>query len=555
MSWNEVWSPKTIEEKGLESMITTDYITRMCSFGDIGALNYEFNRFNSRYGSTLGYTKNFCFKPGTSEFIRTRMKDLLLLNDKKKSPARIFSGYTNDTWLIRNLRDSFYRVEQKLQEIRYSGFKFTDFEEEVKEIPNRFKASMAEWNKSLDKMGGKVSIVKREASPFARNDTKEQRLVFVFNCLVPDVKVNVYNIENKLLEVLPLNGDIQVAVRMELKEVINNYGSIQANSTVRSRISPYFTARHNAEKGIHHPFLTSRTSEHTICAGDLQSTLNTAFNNFQFPELVMNIVTWLSNFQVGRTYPLNPINEIFYGLPEGMDETFVRTVGQSTTRCANRILATHNTSPESLFKTFAKVCDDNKCTLKEKCREYPVWSDPIEQKAQTDRIERRVKVGEWIDKIFDKWNDLIHMDEDTEGELWEIGVNYWYDAMDKTCAIWHNEKNVRSIFQVLCTGLPDNNARPAWNYDWSDIYVILRVHPEVQIDRDADTLNPDAPYDSWQWANLYAVENGNDNLMRIMIEAFDIYHDNNTESISVDSIMPEEVRLEREMVEWAAAHR
>ena len=40
-----------------------------------------------------------------------------------------------------------------------------------------------------------------------------------------------------------------------------------------------------------------------------------------------------------------------------------------------------------------------------------------------------------------------------------------------------------------------------------------------------------------------------------MIEAFDIYHDNNTESISNNSIMPEEVRLEREMVEWAAAHR
>ena len=145
--------------------INIDFVKNHCTFGDIGQLNLAFRDFNQYWNLELGYNKNFGFKPGTSQAIRETMAKYLYLTPELKKPVKtMFNKFTDSRWTITRFRDQYDSLNDKLIQMRSSGFRITDFEEEGASVPNDSKEAMESWNKTLNPMGAVVGIMHDDTS-------------------------------------------------------------------------------------------------------------------------------------------------------------------------------------------------------------------------------------------------------------------------------------------------------------------------------------------------------------------------------------------------------
>ena len=157
----ELWANRYVQcNDNIINRIDVDFVRNNCTFGDIGQLNLAFRDFNSSWHTQLGYTKNFTFKPGTVNVIKDIMThSLFLQNAQKKAMKTIFNNFTDQRWRMNRLRDDYKRLNDKLINMRNSGFQITDFEQEVVEIPNKFKEAMDNWNNMLAPLNARVGIM------------------------------------------------------------------------------------------------------------------------------------------------------------------------------------------------------------------------------------------------------------------------------------------------------------------------------------------------------------------------------------------------------------
>ena len=559
----ELWANRYVQcNDNIINRIDVDFVRNNCTFGDIGQLNLAFRDFNSSWHTQLGYTKNFTFKPGTVNVIKDIMTHSLYLQDtQKKAMKTIFNNFTDQRWRMNRLRDDYDRLNQRLIGMRNSGFQITDFEQEVVEIPNKFKEAMDNWNNMLAPLNARVGIMS-ERTDFDITPADNQ-LHFVFTMEIPNITLQVYNREDdtsKKMADIPLNGGARIGWCIRLAQAIDNFGTISADRNIRSN---YYGAYSFAEvmdisRNITHPFI-NRTMNGNCCTGDLAQTLRDHFTNFRFMELLLTCDSWMTNFEFGRTYPLNPLANSFFGMPKAFGEDFANKVGQDTGSCATRMLDEH-----TYYDVISKECDNIECTLRDKCTGYETYSDTIKQKVQREREERMIQANKWIDETLDQYQvdaDGSHMyvDEEMYEWLYDTAVDHGKDGVEMAILSCYHDRMVRDILNGICKGGLVADEWSSIRNEWGDIYAAIINHPDYETSNDgSNSFHPYIAYDAFSFLNLLLISDGVDGVQDFLIESLDLYHEKVIKlkptkvSRKFDNNVSDE-RIKREMEEWAAA--
>ena len=559
----ELWANRYVQcNDNIINRIDVDFVRNNCTFGDIGQLNLAFRDFNSSWNTQLGYTKNFAFKPGTVNVIKDIMTHSLYLQDtQKKAMKTIFNNFTDQRWRMNRLRDDYDRLNQRLIGMRNSGFQITDFEQEVVEIPNKFKEAMDNWNNMLAPLNARVGIMS-ERTDFDITPADNQ-LHFVFTMEIPNITLQVYNREDdtsKKMADIPLNGGARIGWCIRLAQAIDNFGTISADRNIRSN---YYGAYSFAEvmdisRNITHPFI-NRTMNGNCCTGDLAQTLRDHFTNFRFMELLLTCDSWMTNFEFGRTYPLNPLANSFFGMPKAFGEDFANKVGQDTGSCATRMLDEH-----TYYDVISKECDNIECTLRDKCTGYETYSDTIKQKVQREREERMIQANKWIDETLDQYQvdaDGSHMyvDEEMYEWLYDTAVDHGKDGVEMAILSCYHDRMVRDILNGICKGGLVADEWSSIRNEWGDIYAAIINHPDYETSNDgSNSFHPYIAYDAFSFLNLLLISDGVDGVQDFLIESLDLYHEKVIKlkptkvSRKFDNNVSDE-RIKREMEEWAAA--
>ena len=559
----ELWANRYVQcNDNIINRIDVDFVRNNCTFGDIGQLNLAFRDFNSSWNTQLGYTKNFAFKPGTVNVIKDIMTHSLFLQDaQKKAMKTIFNNFTDQRWRMNRLRQDYESLNDKLVNMRNSGFQITDFEEEVVEIPNKFKEAMDNWNNMLVPLNARVGIMS-ERTDFDITPADNQ-LHFVFTMEIPDITLQVYNREDdtsKKMADIPLNGGARIGWCIRLAQAIDNFGTISADRNIRSNYygAYSFAEVMNMSRNITHPFI-NRTMNGNCCTGDLAQTLRDHFTNFRFMELLMTCDSWMTNFEFGRTYPLNPLANSFFGMPKAFGEDFANKVGQDTGSCATRMLDEH-----AYYDVISKECDNIECTLRDKCTGYETYSDTIKQKVQREREERMIQANKWIDETLDQYQvdehgSHMYVDEEMYEWLYDTAVDHGKDGVEMAILSCYHDRMVRDILNGICKGGFVADDWSSMRNEWGDIYAAIINHPDYETSNDgSNSFHPYIAYDAFSFLNLLLISDGVDGVQDFLIESLDLYHEKVIKlkptkiSRKFDNNVSDE-RIKREMEEWAAA--
>lgn len=542
--------------------INVDYIKRNCTFGDIGQLNLAFRDFNMSWNTQLGYTKKFAFKPGTVNVIKDIMTHSLYLQDaQKKAMKTIFNNFTDQRWRMNRLRDDYDRLNQRLINMRNSGFQVNDFEEEIVEIPNKFKEAMENWNIQLAPLGAQVGIMSKSIERRAPNDNE---LMLVFTLEIPDITLQVYSRDgdtsNKMADI-PLNGGAVISWSVQLVQAIDNFGIISAERTIKSSRNYYgayiYAKKLNMPEGISHPFINERTRGN-CCTGDLSEVLRNHFVNFRFIELVMTTHTWMTNFEHGRTYPLNPLPKSFLGMPKAFGEDFANKVGQDVVECSNRMLDIYR-----YYDEISKKCDNIECTLRDKCDGYSTFSDTVLQTAQREREQRAISANKWVDEVLDQYQvdeDESHMDINEEMYEWlyNTAMDHGKDGVEMAILSCFHDRMVRDILNGICKGGLVADDWSGIRNEWGDIYSAIINHPDYETNDGSNSFHPYIAHDAFGFLNLLLISDGVDGVQDFIIESLELYHN------KIIKLKPAKVsdnagndnsddQIKREMEAWAAA--
>ena len=486
---------------------------------------------------------------------------LFLQNAQKKAMKTIFNNFTDQRWRMNRLRQDYERLNDKLVNMRNSGFQITDFEEEVVEIPNKFKEAMDNWNNMLAPLNARVGIMS-ERTDFDSTPTDNQ-LHFVFTMEIPDITLQVYNREDdtsKKMADIPLNGGAKIGWCIRLAQAIDNFGTISADRNIRSN---YYGAYSFAEvmdisRNITHPFI-NRTMNGNCCTGDLAQTLRDHFTNFRFMELLLTCDSWMTNFEFGRTYPLNPLANSFFGMPKTFGEDFANKVGQDTGSCATRMLDEYN-----YYDVISKECDNIECTLRDKCGGYETYSDTIKQKVQREREERMIQANQWIDETLDQYQvdehgSHMYVDEEMYEWLYDTAVDHGKDGVEMAILSCYHDRMVRDILNGICKGGLVSDDWSSIRNEWGDIYAAIINHPDYETSNDgSNSFHPYIAYDAFSFLNLLLISDGVEGVQDFLIESLDLYHKKVIKlkptkiSRKFDNNVSDE-RIKREMEEWAAA--
>ena len=547
--------------------VDINFVKNNCTFGDVGQLNLAFRDFNGYWNTELGYTKNFSFKPGTVNIIKDIMTHTLFLqNEQKKAMKTIFNNYADRRWHMNRLRDDYTRLNDKLVLMRSSGFQIVDFEREVVEIPAKFKEAMDNWNTTLAPLGAKVGIMNgqnRSADQVNDEYIHDSNLNLVYTVEIPNIILQVYSRDtdtSSKIGDIPMNGSVRIGWTQRLAQALDNFGTIDQGRSIRSA---YYTPCVYGEKmemsnNIYHPFINSRQDGH-VCTGDLTSDLRSHFNNFRFVELTMLTNTWLTNFEHGRTYPLNPITKSFFGMPKTFSDDFADKVGQDPSVCSTRMFNEYK-----YYDTTAKECDDMECILRKKCDGYKSYSDEKLQQQQRKREERASMAAEWIEGLCAQYEDdngeIFYVDEEMYEWLFETARYNGRDAVEMAMLSAMHDKLTREILNAFCKGgiTSDQWANP--KCEWGDIYTALKMHPDYEIHPNVDSYvyNPFEPYDAFSFLGTLLVCNGVEDVQDFIIESLELYHAKIVElkptkvSRQWDNGASDDL-IKREMEAWASA--
>ena len=563
----ELWANRLKKcNDNIINRVDVDFIKNNCTFGDVGQLNLAFRDFNNIWKTELGYTKNFSFKPGTVNIIKDIMTHTLFLqNEQKKAMKTIFNNYADRRWHMNRLRDDYNRLNDKLILMRNSGFQIVDFEREVVEIPAKFKEAMDNWNTTLAPLGAKVGIMNgqnRSADQVNDEYIHDSNLNLVYTVEIPNIILQVYSRDtdtSSKIGDIPMNGSVRIGWTQRLAQTLDNFGTIEQGRSIRNAYySPLvYGEKVGMSKNIYHPFINARQDAH-VCTGDLTHQLRDHFNNFRFVELTMLIHTWLTNFEHGRTYPLNPINRSFFGMPKVFGDDFANKVGQDIDMCSSRMLDEY-----TYYDTTAKECDNMECTLRDNCSGYQNYSDTIRQKEQREREERSGMAAEWIEDLCAQYEDdegNFYVDEEMYEWLFETARHNGRDAVEMAMLSAMHDRLIREILNTFCKGGMNNNEWATPLCEWGDIYTALKMHPDYEIypNTDSYVYNPFKPYDAFSFLNTLLVCNGVEDVQDFIIESLELYHAKVIElkptevSRKVDNGVSDD-RIKREMEEWASA--
>ena len=316
--------------------------------GPQGELLEAVDSFNSKHGTNIGITKQFTLKPGGYDQIKKAYtKHVLRWDMRPRGITSIFNRIRDYGWRFTGFRDDCMSVENKMTQLRSTGMRWQDNNEDF----------VVEVNKLRDHINDALETC-REMYPFITIDMKiipchrelmggrrqwhGDRRMFPDHLLEDienptDYILALYMYMKKpIMTVHVLKGnstinkydvpmeDIVIASGTYLFPIISrNWGRDVYHDDVVSNRGPAFfldvsyLSKMNLNR---HPYISeptdlyawkinkSNVSSGNVCLGNMRSELRSTFLNAQFEAHITYLITWLTNYYIPQTNPINHVS-------------------------------------------------------------------------------------------------------------------------------------------------------------------------------------------------------------------------------------------------------
>jgi len=328
----------------MEEIVNNIYV------GPQGELLETIDRFNRTYGTDLGITKHFTLKPGCYDKIKKAYSNWVLRWDMRpRGVSSIFNRIRDYGWRFNGFRDNCLNIERKMANLRLNGMHWQDNTEDCVIEFNRVKSNINNALEICKKLYPNVTVdVKiipckrpgvgsryhassyRETFPNVLDDRIDNPTEYMLALFVyikdPIMTVHALREDETISQYeIPIE-DISVASGGYLLPMLSrNWGRDDArtdtNDIGRSRF--FLEAIYLSKMGINqHPYIAQSSDKYTwdldqytegnfnICTGNMGIDIKSTFINCQFEAHIAQLVTWLTNYYVPQTNPLNNIRRL-----------------------------------------------------------------------------------------------------------------------------------------------------------------------------------------------------------------------------------------------------
>ena len=365
-------------ECNASSMIDSIYI------GPQGELLEIVDSINAKYGMKLAVTKYFTLKPGGYDSIKKAYSNWVLRWDMRPRGIKsIFDRIGNYGWRYNSFKQDILNLEQKMLRLRSTGMIWqdntNDFGLEIDKLKSNINNSLSTCKELYPNIDISVKIIPSRSvrSTINRSDRYVGRISFpsIEEIESPEDYMMIFYIYIKkpilTTHILKSSGeidtydipcdDILVSTGTFLLPLISrNWGrnTPRVDSAPCSTYTFFINAIYLSKMRLNiHPYIGTSFDGYTwdldsylghstnVCLGNMQNEIRNTLLNLQIEAHITYIVTWLTNYYVPQTNPLNRVNQL-------------KKFGE------NRLLSKFSRSANSAaFDTFANSIEPEDCTL------------------------------------------------------------------------------------------------------------------------------------------------------------------------------------------------
>lgn len=319
--------------------------------GPQGELLENIDSFNSRYDINIDITKHFTLKPGGYDKIKKAYTEFILRWDMKPRGIKsIFDRVSQYGWRLSSFRTDLLGIERQMLNMRATGIAWQDntenFNIELEKLRDIIITSLDNCKKMYPNVDISVKLLpcsghnvhdssrrrshlSRETFPIitTTEEARDYILTFYIHIKDPTMTIHRLNIHNTVDKYDISCGDMIVASGTYLLPLISRNWGREAKRTDEStlRTTPLFLeCMYLSEMNLNsHPYIATSTDKYmwdldeepsitnaNICTGNMASDIKATLMNIQIEAHITHVVTWLTNFYIPQTNPLNRITAL-----------------------------------------------------------------------------------------------------------------------------------------------------------------------------------------------------------------------------------------------------
>ena len=324
----------------VSDMVNSIYI------GPQGELLEKLELFNHNYGTNIGVTKSFTLKPGGYDEIKKAHARWVLRYDMKpRGIGSIFDRIQQYNWRASGFKQELLNIDTRMKDLKQSGMRWQDNTDQFEDEFDKLKSSIINTLEATREMypsvsieckvvpvsEGRLSVYRRRGhygrSGFPTNMFSAEAVDFVLLVYLKledmDMMARVMDGDNAVSEYRLSMGDVYIASGTYLLPLISrNWGRTTPLTTnaQQGAYSFFLEAMYLSEMcKSDHPYIGRTTDRYSwelkakawagnICTGNMEQEIRNSLLNNELMAHIVQLITWVTNYYVPQTHPLNRIN-------------------------------------------------------------------------------------------------------------------------------------------------------------------------------------------------------------------------------------------------------
>ena len=322
--------------------------------GPQGELMEEIERINALYNCNIGITKSFTLKPGVYNEIKQAYNEWVLRYDMKPRGIKsLFDRMEQYRWRSQGFRSSMMNIDAKLKTLKSSGMRWQDNSDQFIVEFERLKSSIIKNLELTQEMYPDVDIsckifptsegrltetyrrrwyssIKSFPSSMTNSNGSTVDFIIMFYLKIRNIPMTIHVMDDGNSDLsqytLPI-GEVQIASGTYLLPLISRHWGRDeplTTSPAESAFSYFLEAIYLTDHSMHlHPYISKPSNKiswdlkhavHSgnICTGNMQTDIRSSLLNNEIMAHLVNLITWVTNYYVPQTNPLNRINRLRY---------------------------------------------------------------------------------------------------------------------------------------------------------------------------------------------------------------------------------------------------
>ena len=352
--------PVDVENFGsnITEMVDSVYV------GPQGDLLEKLSDFNTSYNTNLGLTKNFTFKPGCYDAIKKVYSNYCLRWDMRPRGVKsLFDRMHDYRWRTQGFKTSITNIEKDMLHLRRSGIVWQDNADQLIIELTKLKSIINNALKVVAKLYPNIEV-KVKLAPCNKSTAVIRHTNWSpYSCRFPEIQAPDYNETNDYIIIFYVHVKDMNMVIHELKPSgnIEQYNIPMEDTIIVSGTYLLPLLSRNWQRDVQrtdmdnlgqtkyfleglylapmeidrHPYINTSYDAYAwnmleefsnpgsnICTGSMGTEIRATLLNLQIEAHLTYLVTWITNYYIPQTNPLNNIKKLKrFGKPVSFEET------------------------------------------------------------------------------------------------------------------------------------------------------------------------------------------------------------------------------------------